>query len=356
MVDPAWAQPRRTAGGILAQSEQIGCDAVEAPVLPSRVERQNVKLIVRSGRPFERDATTGEEHLLERPQDTSRLHGASHDALRSLEDLRRRPPVPTADEWLASGACDLMRDVIETLGQRYAIIAHLGSPMWGVFSSIGFERGMMAIHGEPELLRAFRDRMLHRQLERLDAFARVGIDVVWLEECFTSSDLVSPPQYCEWALPANCRIIEHAHRLGLRVIHYFCGDARQRLAMLAEANPDAIALEESKKGFEHGLDWVASQLPSNTCLLGNLDAVSHLQDGTSAQLSEEVHRQAASGRSHGRFILSLGSPVTPSTPIQRVREFTDIAHSITLSRRHSPKGNPPVSILEHRQAENLGGL
>ena len=60
-----------------------------------------------------------------------------------------------------------------------------------------------------------------------------------------------------------------------------------------------------------------------------LDAVGVLQDGNDAELRSEIPRQIEAGRRNGnRFVMSLGSPVTPGTSMARVRSYCDLAHEI----------------------------
>ncbi len=54
-----------------------------------------------------------------------------------------------------------------------------------------------------------------------------------------------------------------------------------------------------------------------------------LQDGDEESLRAEIARQIAAGRRNGsRFVMSLGSPVTPGTPSSRVRLYCDLAHEL----------------------------
>ncbi len=64
-------------------------------------------------------------------------------------------------------------------------------------------------------------------------------------------------------------------------------------------------------------------------LLGNLDAVGILQNGTEDALKTEIKRQIAAGRRNkSRFIMSTGSPPTPGTPVERVRLYHDLVHEL----------------------------
>jgi len=42
-------------------------------------------------------------------------------------------------------------------------------------------------------------------------------------------------------------------------------------------------------------------------------------------LEREVSRQIEVGREYGKFVVSLGSPVTPRTPVGRVKEYVEAA-------------------------------
>jgi uroporphyrinogen-III decarboxylase len=48
----------------------------------------------------------------------------------------------------------------------------------------------------------------------------------------------------------------------------------------------------------------------------------------SEELRREVQRQLDIGRRHGKFVMSLGSPVTPKTSVSRVREYVDLVREL----------------------------
>lgn len=92
---------------------------------------------------------------------------------------------------------------------------------------------------------------------------------------------------------------------------------------------DALALEESKKGFSIDVEEVVDRVGGRMCVLGNLDAITLLDRGSDAELEREIGRQLRAGRRNdGRFIMSIGSPVTPGKPLERVRRYLDIAHQL----------------------------
>jgi len=124
-------------------------------------------------------------------------------------------------------------------------------------------------------------------------------------------------------------LVEEIRRLGMASVHYFCGDPAGKWDALLDVGADALSLEESKKGFTIDIEDVVARAAGRCAVLGNLDAIGVLQDGGEAALRAEIARQAAAGRRNGsRFIMSLGSPVTPATSVGRVRLYCDLAHEL----------------------------
>ena len=98
-----------------------------------------------------------------------------------------------------------------------------------------------------------------------------------------------------------------------------------RLAKLQAAEVN----RNSKKSFSIDIEDVVDRVQGRCTVLGNLDAVGVLEQADEEHLRAEIARQIAAGRRNGsRFIMSLGSPVTPGTPAERVRLYCDLAHEL----------------------------
>jgi uroporphyrinogen-III decarboxylase len=67
-------------------------------------------------------------------------------------------------------------------------------------------------------------------------------------------------------------------------------------------------------------------------LFGNLDAIGVLQDGSKEQLRHAIAEQIIAGRRNkNRFVVSLGSPITPATPVERVRLYCELVREMSQS-------------------------
>ena len=146
------------------------------------------------------------------------------------------------------------------------------------------------------------------------------------------TDAVSPRAFARLNVPMLRLLAGEIRALGMQSIHYFCGNPSDRWDELLSTGADALSLEESKKGFDIDIEDVVERVQGRTALLGNLDAIGVLQDGSEDALRAEIARQLAAGRrNEGRFAMSLGSPVTPGTPLERVRLYCDLTHELAVA-------------------------
>jgi len=186
---------------------------------------------------------------------------------------------------------------------------------------------MVMVATRPELARRAFDRMFERNMRAIRSLALLGGAGIFIEDC--CSDMLHPASWEALCLPALRRMVEEIRALGMRSLHYFCGNPAGKWELLLATGADALGLEESKKGFTADVEELAERCRGRCAVMGNLDAIGVLAKGTEEELRSQVARQISAGRRNGgRFILSLGSPVTPATPIERVRQYLRLAREI----------------------------
>jgi len=231
------------------------------------------------------------------------------------------------EEIIKDGRADLATQLLKEFGRDLYPIYHIGSPLWRCYSLWGFEGMMTMIATRPDLVKYACQRLLCnsiREVQKAAAFGAVGI---WIEDCLT--DMISPKMFELFNVPYLKKLVEEIHKNSLKSIYYFCGNPAGKWEYLFSIGTDALALEESKKGFTIDIEEVAKKAQGHCAVLGNLDAIGILQNGTEKQLQAEISRQIAAGQQNkGRFIMSLGSPVTPDTSVERVHLYCDLVHKL----------------------------
>ena len=74
---------------------------------------------------------------------------------------------------------------------------------------------------------------------------------------------------------------------------------------------------------------IADIIKGRCMLLGNIDSIGILQNADSDGLRDEIRRQAGAAKiNKNRFVYSIGSPVTPGTPAEKVRLYCEEAHKM----------------------------
>jgi len=311
--------------------QKTGQDWFRLPLFFSRERRRDLSIDVRSDGVYRVDRATGRAERLEAPRIGGGLipEGtfASVETAAEIDARIAEPPPFDAQAFAASGRADLAEALLAEIGSQLYPIAHIGSALWSTYSLWGFGGMMTMIATRPDLVTRACERYLAWNLYDVQVAAALGARAIWIEECMT--DMVSPADFARFNLPYLRRLIEAIRAAGMRSIYYFCGNPAGKWEYLLDAGADALSFEEGKKGFAIDIEDVVERVQGRCTVLGNLDAIGILQDGSEAELRAEIARQIAAGRRNGsRFILSIGSPVTPGTPVERVRRYCDLAHEL----------------------------
>jgi len=285
---------------------------------------------------FRIDKRTGTSVKLERPR-TGGWNPYGDIESRSPARLAQNPDeidsilspcsVPEVEEIRWNGRDNLTKALLEKFGSRLCPVWAVSSPLWNCYGLWGFEGMMLMIAEQPEIVHYACRRYLEYGIRSIREAASLGAALIWIEECLT--DQISPEAFASLNLPYLTALVEEARACGLRSIYYFCGNPTDRWEHILSVGADALALEESKKGFTVDIEKIAEMLRGRCVLLGNLDAIGVLQNGSEERLIAEIKRQIAAGRTNGnRFIMSIGSPITPSTPVKRVRLYCDLVREL----------------------------
>jgi len=241
--------------------------------------------------------------------------GSTTDVWDRRDEGRRLNPETLAPAWEAqsaidAGATEYARRALARWGDRYLVCGALGSPFWLAYSSLGFAGLMESLRTDPDPLAEIIDRRARDLCAIVDVWAAAGLSCIFMEETLSSSDLICEADYLRFSLPTVRDVLQHARDRGLRSVYYYCGGIDRRVEHLATLPADALAFEESKKGFVIDLAQVREVVGPERPLLANIDAVA-IRDGDEAAIRRLVCEQfEAAGP---LLAASCGSPLTLDT-------------------------------------------
>jgi uroporphyrinogen-III decarboxylase len=181
---------------------------------------------------------------------------------------------------------------------------------------------------QPDLLDYLISKQLEQTVEHLRCLAAAGGDAIYIDDAMTTSDMISVGLYERFSLPAMTALVDEIHRLGHKAIVIYFGGVADRLDQIASIGADGVLVETSMKGYVNDIGDCVDRIGDQTTLFGNIDPVGVIQDGSDEDLEAEIRRQLDAGRQGRGFILSPASPLTPSTPLERIQRFIELGKEI----------------------------
>ncbi len=302
----------------------------------TRDERERLTIEEAEGNIVLADESTGVRRRLYPPLrgGDSRLDPDAPSVARTRNAIESAMPLPPPIDVAAADA-DGSTDLLQAFRAEHrapgstgpSFMTSVSSPLWRLFTIWQFDDVMATIATDPDLVENACTRSTELALQTVRNAAALGVDVVWVEECMT--DMVSPAAFERLNVPSVVAVNDEIRAHGMKSVYYYCGNPGDKWKMLFGSHADALALEESKKGFTIDVEEAAARAEGRCAILGNLDAIDLLAHGSDGDLRDEIERQIDVGRTHGdRFVMSIGSPVTPGTTVDRVRRYTDLVREI----------------------------
>ncbi len=244
-------------------------------------------------------------------------------AARYMHELR--PASPPAEAQAAALAGSQRYDLARALASRYPDALPLytrGSCPYNWLPGLfGFQNLMYALIEQPDLVHRILENWLPQPSARLVAERQLGISLMFVPEIMASVDIISPAMYREFAFPYAKQALQFYEDMGFRTVLYFSGNLMPLLPYLNKLPFTALCFEENRKDYGIDLTQVRRALPEKI-LFGNVDAA-WLEKASDQEVLAEVRRQIAVTGANGRFVLSVGSPFTPGTSLDRVRLFCE---------------------------------
>jgi len=314
-----------------------GEDRIRLWMSPPRDERQRYRIEGLDGKRARRiDTATGQVEELLRPppggfvsaHDQGWMDNRTYTSTDQIDAAMPLPPAETRQSLEAAGRLDKPRRILAEFGHDKMPWTQLPSPWDPLFALWGFEGLMVACAERPELVAYACRRVVQCNRIRIATWKAAGVELIWLEE--GSSDQISPELHRRLVLPHMQELTAAIREAGMRSIYYYTGNPNDRLDVLLASGADALALEEGRKNFTIDIETVAEYADGRMALLGNLDEVNVLERGPIEAIRAEVARQLRAGRRNAnRFIMGIGGPVTPNTPMEHVRAIAQIVHELS---------------------------
>jgi MtaA/CmuA family methyltransferase len=185
----------------------------------------------------------------------------------------------------------------------------------------GINTLMLDFFDDPDFVRDLFDFVLALALRFGQAQAEAGADIIGIGD--PAASLVGPRIYEGIVWPYQKRLVDGLHATGVRLRLHICGDTRRMLEGMGRLGCEIIDIDSKVPVSE-----ARSRMGSAQVLLGGIDPVRVLQNGTPAQVAAAVadcHNQAGP-----RYIIGAACEVPPDTPAENLFELSRYAESATV--------------------------
>ena len=309
---------------------QLPFDILQPLVAPSREQREALAVTHWDGKPCYRNRRTGElrplnEDLAHRSPPANQIQHVF-----DRDDVRRLVQVRSAREILETGTLDYMQAASQAYGRHRFLMNGVVGTFWQCTAYVGQTNLFAMLYDAPDLISYLSQKLLEGTIEQIRALAAAGLDAIYIDDALATCDMISADFYERFSMPFVKAMVDEIHTAGRKAVLIYFGGVADRLEQIASLGADALNVEASMKAYVNDLQEIADQLGNRLCLWGNLDPLGVVQNGTEEELQQAIAEQVEIGRTTGKFIISTGSPITPLTPLSRVRRFIDLGRDLGI--------------------------
>lgn len=293
-----------------------------------RCERENIEYFEKNGEIYLHKIKEDDWERYDSISGFSRDYHANQTQLVfDKNDVDNKVPFIDAKKRIASGLNDYIEATVKSsIGQDYFILSGgvLGAP-YGCHFYVGLTNLFMMMLEKPDLIEYLSKKLLANNIEEIRRLAAAGGDAIYIDDATSTNDVISTAMYERFSLPYMCEMVREIHNLGHKAILVYFGGISDRLEQIASIGADALIMEASMKNYVNEIERVVDVIGDKMAVYGNINPVDILENGTDVELEMEMKRQFNAGQRAKGFIMSTGSPVTPTTPCSRVNTYLQIA-------------------------------
>jgi uroporphyrinogen decarboxylase len=216
-----------------------------------------------------------------------------------------RPPEPKREQLVL---VDLMHDRFKGQKAIYWMMRGAFVRSWRL---MGMQNLMIQMFDNPDFVHQVAAMVTRYSLDQLELLIEAGLDVLIVEDDIADKNfpLIAPGQFAEFVNPYNRKLIERAHAAGLKVVRHSDGNLWPLLDMLLDSGYDGLNPLEPQAGMH--LKKVKDYCGDRLCLLGNIDCIDLLPNGSPHEVEAAVRQAIADAAAGGGLIIDSSNSLHP---------------------------------------------
>lgn len=185
---------------------------------------------------------------------------------------------------------------------------------------------MIDCYDDPDMVHLVLEKVTDFLIDYAKAYKAAGANGIMMAE--PVSGLLSPVQEGEFSSPYIKKLVKEVQDDNFIVIYHNCGDNVAKMI-------DSI-LTTNCAAYHFGnvvdIEYMLSNIPDDTIVMGNIDPVGVLRMGTPDIVKEATVRLLECCSKRKNFVLSSGCDIPPLTPWNNIHAFFDASDEYYASR------------------------
>lgn len=213
---------------------------------------------------------------------------------------------------------------MKEIGDEKCIIGRVKDVISMPRDLMGFEDFLMSFYTDPDLATALMKMSCDYSIQVCNNLKDLGIEVIVLGDDIANNNalLMSPQMYREMVLPHFTKLVQHAKKLGIKVIKHSDGDLNAIVPDLVESGIDC--LDPIDKRGNMNMKALKAQYGHRIALKGNVDCVETLVDKPLSEVRKETAQTLLDGGIGGGLILSSSNSIHSGVNGENWRYFLEI--------------------------------
>ncbi|MCK5806243.1 MAG: uroporphyrinogen decarboxylase family protein [Lentisphaeria bacterium] len=235
----------------------------------------------------------------------------------SVEELVAQARINIAFDSRLSGYVETMK--LMSLGLPANILrgAYVTGPYSLAALMMGADEAAMATVLNTEELTQICEFATERIQEYIRLLIVAGAQVICILE--PSAVMLGPDQFEQFSAAYVRYINDSCKYTSVATIYHTCGNTMHLIDKMVQSGVDAISLDAAAAGVD--LPTVASALPADVIVMGNINPIGTLLHGSPDAVEAETTELLDSMAEHPNFVLSTGCDIPQETPVGNILAF-----------------------------------
>lgn len=208
-------------------------------------------------------------------------------------------------------------------GDRKIVEGWIEGPCAQASDLRGINTLMLDFYDDPGFVQELFDFVIQLELKSAEAQLHAGADIIGVGDAACS--LVGPKLYRQYVYHRHQEMMSALKNMGARIRLHICGKVKKIYQELGSLQCDMVDLD-----FMNPMDEARSVMGDDQVLLGNINPVSVLKDGSAEDVYEGIklcHQQSGLG-----YIVGAGCEVPRGTPHENVLAMSRYAKDQSIEQ------------------------